>query len=362
MIKRVGNQYELKNFHKWLETKKGQFVGLDTETTGLKPLSSKVLLLQIGDQYKQFVIDIARIQKPGSDEIANILQQINALDIKCIAHNAKFDYKMLKYHFGVEINNILCTYISARLLTMGISRIIPLTLDHTLERYLGIKMDKETRASFHSMSYGEEFTDEQIQYAGLDVAHLVPLKDVLMKKLNKAGLAKIAVLEFNTIKVTGDMELNGTLIDTKLWKALEDVALEGAEKIKRELDVLFSPYVKDRDLFGNLLINYNSPPQMVKYLSKAIGKKLKSTDIKTLRKINLPITNKLLEFRKQMKLASTYGSDFLKKNLDIDGKIRSDFKQLGADTGRYASKNPKNNWGIIVVIHNEKNVKTGEHL
>ena len=340
MYKLVDNQYELKNFHAWLESQKGQFVGLDTETTGLRPLTSKVLLLQIGNKQQQFVLDIARLQKPGSDEIAHVLKQINKYDIKCIAHNAQFDYKMLKHHFGVELENIVCTLLSARLLTMGFSFNISMSLEHTLERYLGIKIEKETRATFHEMSYGEEFTEEQVRYSAFDVAHLVPLKDVLMKKLDRAGLLKIALVEFNTIKVTGDMELNGALIDTKLWKALEEVALGEADNIKKELDSLFAPYVEERNLFDEVIINYNSQPQMVKYLSKALGQTLKSTDVKTLTKINKPITNKLLAYRKQMKLASTYGSDFLKNNLDVDGKIRSDFNQLGADTGRYASKNP----------------------
>lgn len=340
MIKLVDNQYDLKLFHQWLETKKGQFVGLDTETTGLKPHTSKVLLLQIGDQYKQFVIDIAKIERPGSNEISEILKQINRLDIKCIAHNAQFDYKMLKYHFKVELENIICTLLAAQLLTMGFSYNISVSLEHTLERYLGIKIEKETRATFHEMEYGSSFTQEQVNYAAFDVKHLVPLKDILMQKLERVGLLKVAVLEFNTVKITGDMELNGALIDSKLWHALEQVALDEAENIRAKLDALFAPYVEERNLFGDVIINYNSPQQMTKYLSRALGQELKSTDVKTLKKINKPITQTLLAYRKQMKLASTYGSEFLRNNLDVDGKIRSDFFQLGADTGRYASRNP----------------------
>lgn len=340
MIKKIANQYDLKEVFKFLESKKGDFIGYDVETTGLMPYTSKVILVQIGDQSRQYVLDVARLNTPGRSGIKEVLNLINELDIKCIAHNAVFDYKMTKADFGIEIKNILCTMLAAQLLAQGLQSNIPMSLAHTLERFIGVKMEKEVRETFIGFNYGDEFTDEQIEYSGLDVAHLIKLKDILLGKLQKLNLLNIAVLEFNTIKVTGDMELNGALIDTKLWTALEKVALDEAEIIRKELDKMFAPYVGETDIFGDIVINYGSPVQMKKYLSEALGYQIESTAEKVISKIDKPIVKKLLAFRKQLKLSGTYGSEFIRQNIQPDGRIRSSFHQLGTSTGRYASRNP----------------------
>ena len=339
MINIVNDQLKLQNFLNWLETKKDGFIGFDTETTGLKPLESKILLAQFGDKNKQFVLDLYKLQVYNQKIEVTIFETINEYNITCIAHNAKFDYEMVKANYGVEIKKLFCTYTAAGILSMGIST-IPLSLEHTLNRFLSIQVDKNIRDTFTGAVWGQNFTDEQLKYAAEDVAYLVELKDELISRLAKKDLLKVALLELNTVKVTGDMELNGALIDVKKWTDLEKLALDEAETIRKELDDLFSPYVVSENLFDEVMINYNSPIQIKPYLSKAVGKKLKSTDEATLAKLNHPIAKKLLQYRQQMKLASTYGTNFLVQHLNKDGRLRSEFRQLGTSTGRYASRNP----------------------
>ena len=43
---------------KYLRSKK--YVSVDTETTGLDPMIDKVHCVQVGDQYKQFILDYVR--------------------------------------------------------------------------------------------------------------------------------------------------------------------------------------------------------------------------------------------------------------------------------------------------------------
>jgi len=341
LIKIIKTLPNFLNFIRWLENKKNSKVAFDTETTGLNPKENKILLLQFGDEQVQYVIDVARIATANDDNIKSLFKTINSLNIILVAHNAKFDYKMVKGNYGIEIENIMCTMLGAKLLTLGRKHMILTNLGVTLKRYLGVILDKSMQISFVGMTYGDSFTDEQLIYSGNDVKYLLPLLDKELKIISYRNLENVIVQEFNCIGVTGDMELNGALIDVDKWLALEKIALKDAKGFKEKLDTSLRPYIDTSgDLFNEVLINYNSPKQLLPVLTKALGFKIESTGAPVLEKLDNSITNLLLSYRKRTKLASTYGSEFLKKHLEKDGKLRSTFIQLGPGTGRYASKNP----------------------
>ena len=90
-------------------------IALDTETTGLDPLEAKVLLLQIGNQEKQFVFDVFKL----STSIYKVLEWIIEDDIVCVIHNAKFDYAMIKTNFDIVLPEVRCTMIGEQLLNQG---------------------------------------------------------------------------------------------------------------------------------------------------------------------------------------------------------------------------------------------------
>jgi DNA polymerase-1 len=48
----------------------------------------------------------------------------------------------------------------------------------------------------------------------------------------------------------------------------------------------------------------------------------------------------LLEYRDALKRASTYGLEWAEKHVDQDGRVRSDFQQIGAISGRISSSSP----------------------
>ena len=65
-------------------------LAVDTETTGLDYTNDNVILFQIGDKDKQFLIDTRDIM---IDELSDILTSRNIIKI---FHNAKFDVNFIR--------------------------------------------------------------------------------------------------------------------------------------------------------------------------------------------------------------------------------------------------------------------------
>jgi len=309
-------------------------VALDTETTGLNPLEDKILLLQIGDTQEQYVFNIYKL----GTYIYKVLDWIIEKNVACIIHNAKFDYAMIKSNFGYTLPEVRCTMIGEQLLNQGKKQSVG--FGAVALKYLGIALDKTQQSSFIGMKWGQEFTQRQIDYAGEDVQYLLPIYKKIQNLLNERGMGELSTLEYETTRVTADMELNGIFLDSEKWLALKDKAIAAADVAKAKLDKFFEPFV-EKDLFGSLDINYNSPTQLLPILSDITRTKLTSTSEAALKRISHPVIEALLEYRGQQKRITTYGKEFLEQNVSpIDGRVHSDFMQLGADSGRYASKNP----------------------
>src|SRR5207237_641451 len=97
---------------------------------------------------------------------------------------------------------------------------------------------------------------------------------------------------------------------------------------------LFGEYVRDVD------IKWSSPIQVRKVI-KALGINLESTSEKEIAKYqnDFPIIKKFIDYKKDCKLTTTYGRDFLKWINPKTGRIHTEFWQI-KDTARVGSSNP----------------------
>lgn len=309
-------------------------IGVDTETSGLDPFMNRVLLIQLGNQYEQYVFDVARLGN-AIERLRPILENSST---KKILHNAKFDYRFLKVVHGFEMENIFDTMIAEQLLQKG-RKLSGFSLLDVAEKYAGQRMNKDAQSSFGDMVFGEKFTAAQIEYAGLDVAHLERIMHAENALLNRDGLTKVRDIEMGVIQATADMELNGMRIDRAKWLEAEAQAKKDRQAALDELDTLIAPFVSC-DMFGKPSINYNSTKQLLPVLQKAVNKNISSTAETELKEYYHPIITALLDYRGMEKRITTYGESFLDNIHPKTGLVHSEFKQNDTDTGRYASRDP----------------------
>ena len=304
-------------------------MGVDTETTGLDPYTSELLLLQIGDTENQFVFSPHKLSERIIRSLKIILEDPNRTKI---LHNAKFDYTFLKEKLDITLSNVADTMIAEQLCRAG--QDVKYGLDKLVDKYMWVDMVKTTRKYFIEKK-DFEFSEEEIEYAGKDVGYLLPLYAYIYEIIKKKNLQKLEKLENETTLVAGDMELNGLILDPVKWFALEEMAAKEADDLKKELNVYFEPFCDLSEL------NYNSPKQISPLLSKIVGKEFGSTGKKALLNEEHEAVRLLLKYREAFKLVSTYGMEFIKKYTNpITKRIHPDYNQLRARTGRFSSDNP----------------------
>ena len=123
-------------------------IAVDTETTGLNHIDDKMIMLQIGDDKQQFVIDTRCV------DIEPLKHILEGDKIK-VLHNVKFDYKFLR-QYNIRLNNVWDTMLTSQVIHCG--KELSHSLSNVLSRELDIQMDKSVRTSFISKG-SDEFTE-----------------------------------------------------------------------------------------------------------------------------------------------------------------------------------------------------------
>lgn len=335
------NSKEFEDSLKWLKNK--SMLALDTETNGLSPYTNKVLLLQVGDQERQYVYDTYRV-KSRMKELLNILNEGTKYKI---IHNAQFDYKMIKGSFGVKLNNLICTYLIERLLTKG--KNVSASLKAVTKKYLNIELDKDEQKSFIDMKWGSRFSVDQLKYAGVDIAYLLAIFEKQKALIKEKSLGNLVNLELEALPVIADISLNGIYLNKELWLKLEDTAKEDLKVLESALREFFADYKKvenEDSLFTGyetpINVNFDSPLQVKKAFTEHLKLKIESTEAKYL--MSLPISHPaidlLIKYKKAQKLITTYGTKFLENINELTGRIHSNFRQADTETGRMSSDDP----------------------
>jgi DNA polymerase I-like protein with 3'-5' exonuclease and polymerase domains len=310
-------------------------IGLDTETTGLDPHTSKLRLIQIATPQKSFIIDLFRLP---AGALIPILDLLSAPRPVKVLHNSKFDAKFLLRHTGIRLNGIFDTYLASILASAGDEND-----RHGLEpvagRYLDLQIDKEPQLS----DWSGELSEYQLAYAARDAAVLLPLRERLVTKLEKMDLLLAARLEFDCVLAIAALELAGVYLDRERWRELINrIRIEHdsvAESLQEELGI----GAAQMSLFGGVeeRINLDSPAQVKDALAR-LKIEVEDTREWTLHKRSreYPILEKLLRHRSLSKNLSAYGEGILDYINPATGRIHADFRQIGTPTGRITTSAP----------------------
>ncbi|KQS91401.1 DNA polymerase I [Chryseobacterium sp. Leaf394] len=321
---------------------KQRAVCFDTETTSLNELEAE--LVGMSFSYKKGLAYYV----PLSADQGEVLQTLEIFrpffekeDLIKIAHNLKYDYKVLKQYNMTVKGAMFDTMIAHYLLNPDGRH----GMDYLSEVYLNYKpVSIETiigKKGKNQGSFRDADLRTQTDYAAEDADVTFQLYELFAPQLKKENLEDLFYnIEMPLMEVLAKMELEGISLDEK-WLAQESIDLEN------DLRQLES---KIFEISGEEF-NMNSPRQLGEVLFEKMqldpkAKKTKTGQYATSEDILQKLSSKheiiqhILEYRTYQKLKSTY-VDALPSQIDIDdNRVHTNFSQTTAATGRLASVNP----------------------
>ena len=309
--------------------------GIDTETTGLDPHTSKVRLVQIAiPKHPVLVIDLAAIDQTGLTP----LKQLLASNCLKIGHNLKFDLMMLK-SAGLNLEpSYFDTYLGYKVLTAGLKR--SSTLETLARKLLRVKLNKSAQTS----DFSRNLSKEQLQYAANDAAVLLLLHRKLARYLNKAKLTATAQTEFDCLRAVAQMELNGVRLDLDKWQLLKQDLRQQQARLEEKLQAHLVKSERSTDTLLaelNTQVNLSSPKQVVTAFNR-LGINVKSTNVRELIPLaqDYPVIRWLLEYRSLTTRINTFSVGLPQFIHPVTERIQGHWWQMGARSGRFSCREP----------------------
>lgn len=321
---------------------KEQVVCFDTETTSLNELEAE--LVGMSFSYKKGLAYYI----PLSEDQGEVLQTLEIFrpffekeDLLKVAHNLKFDYKILK-QYNITVKGAMFDTMIAHYLLNPDGRH---GMDYLSEVYLNYKpVSIETIIGKKGKNQGN-FRDAdlrtQTDYAAEDADITFQLYELFAPQLKKENLEDLFFsIEMPLMEVLAKMELAGISLDEK-WLAQESIDLEN--DLKQLESKIF-------ELSGEEF-NMNSPRQLGDILFEKMqldpkAKKTKTGQYATSEDVLQKLASKheiikhILEYRTYQKLKSTYVDALPSQIEKTDNRVHTNFSQTTAATGRLASVNP----------------------
>ena len=334
--------------------------GLDLETTGLDPLSSRARLCQLSlPSGRVYVADLWELARGGSAPLQDLARLTEDPSVKIVGHNLKFDLSFIQASQGrrLKMSNLFDTMLASQVCWAGLykleaapkstkfpwKKVLPeQNLKALAERHLGISLSKELQAS----NWGAEtLSPEQKAYAARDVKVLLPLHDILQELLRKNELEHIAELEFRALPSVIELELTGLPLDTQACRSMMEQKKGQAQELLQSLQAEaqkagFEPRRKKGKKYS-LLLNPASSQDVLAFL-QAQGHKISSTkeeDLKALSQAGCSWARDLLQYRRLAR-QEKFMEDWLLKLSPIDGRLHPGYFQLATRAGRFSSREP----------------------
>lgn len=155
-------------------------IALDTEYDSFRYFREKLCLLQVQTAERTWLID----PLASDQEISFLGDVLIDPGILKIFHAGDNDIRILKRDYGFGFRNIFDTHRAASLLGYRL-----LSLSTLLETLLGVALEKKMQRSRWDI---RPLSEEQLDYAALDTAHLTDLYRILNAQLVEKGLEKEA--------------------------------------------------------------------------------------------------------------------------------------------------------------------------
>ncbi len=321
-------------------------VGFDTETTGLEPMSARLVGLSFAFGDTAWYLPVAHEypgapEQMGAEKALEILRPWLESDRHAkVGQNLKFDAHILANH-GVALRGIAHD-------TVLESYVYEVHERHDLDvlsrRHLGwttISYDDVTGKGANRISFAAVDVQRAMEYSAEDADCTLAVHDVLHPKIvADAKLRHVyEKIEMPVLPVLFTMERNGVLLDAaKLEAQSHELGKEMLAAEQKAYEAAGQPFnLASPKQLGEILFERQKLP-----VKKKTPKGQPSTDEDVLAELALdyPLPKLILEYRGLAKLKSTY-TDKLPRMVDArTGRVHTTYSQSGAVTGRLASNDP----------------------
>ncbi|NOX37275.1 MAG: DNA polymerase I [Calditrichaeota bacterium] len=325
------------------------FFVFDTETTGLDIFNADVIGLAFSCKaHEAYYVPLSYPEGGLTPE--QVWQRLKPIfedaNLKKGGQNIKFDGLMLWQH-DIELKGIdFDTMIADYLINPGSRQH---NLDNLSRIYLNYKMipieELIGKKGKKQKNMKDIAVDLVYPYACEDADITFQLKEILEKKLKETNTYDLfRQVEMPLVEVLMQMEKNGVSLDVPFL-----------EEMSREIGTELQQLEQQIYQLAGEEFNINSPQQLGQILfekleiQKAFGNRRPSrtptgqysTSESVLEKYSQhPLVNKILEYRKLMKLKSTYVDALPRLISPRTGRLHTSFNQTVTATGRLSSSDP----------------------
>ena len=354
-------------------------IAIDTETNNsLDPLTCLLMGVCIyTPSMKNAYIPVNHIDRNSSIRLEwqvteqDIKEEFDRLeDTKIIMHNCKFDYQVIHCTCNCDLNIYWDTLIGSKLLDenerAGLKQQYIDKIDSSIEKY---SID-------HLFDIEYAILDPELfaLYAATDAYMTYKLYEWQLKAfLKDEKLFDLFLnVEMKVAPVVASMELEGIALDTEYCKRLSKKYNQIEEKLEKQIEdelVSIKPQINSwrlskeanfRPVNKKNKTGYSKskaeqlkdPPETTSPTQLAIllydilkvpvvdKKNPRGTGEEVLKKIQIPLTELILEQRTILKMLKAF-IDTLPEELSTrDNRIHASFNQLGTDTGRFSCSKP----------------------
>lgn len=338
---------------------------LDCETEGLIFYKHKLVSIVLGTNNAYYIL---KITDDNLEDIKAVMYELSQNKL-VVGHNLSFDLPFIKYHLGVDISNwkVFDTYQEEVILTKG-DTTSSKALSSLIYEYCAVEVEKN-KGIQKSFRYDLDLTEEQILYMVDDVKYIPEIKKTQLEIREQymsqgLGTERYYQLEHDLVVALSDIQTTGIVYDTVLHATN---AAKTKELLEREeyyiflfLKRMYSKYKLNEGDYGSKIlisskedlnkINLGSPIQL-KALLNQFDPTIPDTREDTLSHYKSVSTNgdlkiflgKLLDFRHNQKLVSSYGDKILEAVNYENGVpiIRTNYSQNMTTTGRLISSDVK---------------------
>ena len=322
---------------------KAEVLSYDIETTALKDLSGKLLMLGIcckqGDVYNSFIFPMETslfdMNTPGLRDLLHRLLSKDSKIVK-VAQNAKFDNRWLRSR-GIYPYVTFDTYLAAYTLNSE----LPHGLKYMAKAYCGAS-DYDAEIEFKEDLTLKEYK-AMAEYCALDCYYTLKLYDVFKGELAKdPALTRV----FKYIIMPGERVLQG-IEDKGIYvdkERLTEVKADFASLLEKEKDCLNRYIPKEWETFnpgspkqlGELLFDHLKLPVLEKTETGA-----RATGRSVLARLvdKHPVVKHILTIRKYDKAINAFLSPW-EEYLKVDGRLHTTYNIAKTSTGRLSAEDP----------------------